>query len=218
MSGPIRLLLADDHAMLRQALADRLGREPDFVVVDTAANGEQACAAALQHQPHIVVLDIEMEGLNSFEAARCIRARCACTQIVFLSGFWSDTHIEQALAAGAAGYVAKAEAPETLVRALRDVAAGRSYLSPSVRSRLIVGEQGLRLTRTRQPRGATLTAREREVLRYVAQGLSEKETAARLHVSLATVHNHCTRVMAKLDIHNRIDLARFAIREGLVEA
>jgi len=217
VSRPIRLVLADDHAMVRQALAERLAREADFEVVAHVTDAAQACDAVARFEPDIVVLDIEMPGLNSFEAARRIRAGGTGTQVVFLSGFWSDTHIEQALATGAAGYVAKGEAPETLVRALRDVAAGSSFLSASVRSRLVIDEGGVHLAQPRQVRAATLTAREREILRYIANGLSEKEVAAQLHVSQATVHNHCSRLMAKLDIHNQIDLARFAIREGLIE-
>ncbi len=218
MTTRITVLLADDHALVRDVLADRLNREDDIRVVAVVDNAETAIAAAIEHRPTIILMDIDMPGLTCFEAARTIQQRCAGPAIIFLSAYFHDQYVEQALAVRAAGYVTKNEPLDTVVRAIRSVAGGGSYFSPEVQARIVVEATGTRLAQRKQSRAATLTQRELEVLRYIARGMSQKEIAQVLHLSVKTIHRHGANLMEKLDIHDRVELTRFAIREGLAEA
>jgi len=214
----IRVLLADDHDLFRESLSEKLNREPDISVVGTVNNAEDALRTAVVCKPDIVLMDIDMPGMVSFEAARQIGERLRETRIVFLSAFIHDNYIEQALTVRARGYLSKREPYETLVNALREVASGNAYYSDEVQNRIVVSSEGAHLSPDYKSRCATLTTREVEVLGYIARGLSTKEVAKVMHVSPRTADNHTTRIMAKLDIHSRVELARFAIREGLAEA
>ncbi len=215
----ISLVLVDDHALLRGMLADRLSREHDLEVVGTAANAADAVRAVVQLRPAIVLMDIDMRGLLCFEAVKRIRKAIPATKVVFLSAFFYDRYIEQALAVGAAGYITKEEPPDVIVKAVRTVAAGGSYFSPAVQARLVIGSRGASLARDKTcSRADTLTAREAQILRYIAQGMSQTQIAHLLGRSSKTVHRHCANLMNKLDIHDRVELTRFAIREGVVEA
>lgn len=218
MSGRISLLLVDDHALMRQMLADRLESEPDMVVVGTVENADDAVTEAIRHKPDIILMDIDMPGLGCFDAARTIRDHCCQTRIIFLSAFFNDRYIDEALAVEAAGYLTKSEPPESVVHAIRTAMSNRSYFSPQVQSRIVVDSDGTRLTGKRQSRVYTLTKRELAVLRYIARGMSKKEIAQTMYISAKTVNNHTSHVMSKLGIHDRVELARFAIREGLAEA
>lgn len=218
MSRPVKLLIADDHALMREMLTGRLNNEPDLQVVATVGNADDAVAEARQHKPDIVLMDIDMPGLVCFEAARTIQRQLPETRVIFVSAFFHDRYVEQALSVGAAGYVTKSEPPESVVKAIRSAATGVSYFSPEVQARIVVDTMGTRLAQQGQSRASTLTPRELEVLRYVARGLSQKEIASTMHVSAKTVHCHCANIMTKLDIHDRVELTRFAIREGLAEA
>ncbi len=218
MKLKISLLLVDDHALVREMLSERLSAEPDMVVVGTAANADDAIGQAVRLRPDIVVMDVDMPGVLCFEAARVIQERCAGTRILFLSAFFHDRYVEQALAAKAAGYVIKADPPERIVAAIRSVAGGASYFSEEVQERIVVSSEGTRLAARRQSRAATLTPRELEILRYIARGLAQKEVARTMHVSVPTVRTHTANLMKKLGIHDRVELTRFAIREGLAEA
>ena len=218
MNGPVSILIVDDHALVRNMLADRLSREPDLTVCATASDAGAAVLEFNRCRPDIVLMDIDMPGLVSFEAARKIKQSSANTEIIFLSAYTNDRYIEQALTVGAAGYVTKGEPVETVIEAIRAVADGDCYFSPEVRSRLVVQPSGATLTHARQSLAALLTNRELEMLRYVARGMSQKEIATLTGVSPQTVHRHCNNLMSKLDIHDRVDLARYAIREGLAEA
>jgi two-component system response regulator NreC len=214
----ISLLLVDDHALVREMLSARLNAEPDMVVVGTAADADDAIGQAVRLRPDIVVMDVDMPGVLCFEAARVIQERCAGTRILFLSAFFHDRYVEQALAAKAAGYVIKADPPERIVAAIRSVAGGASYFSEEVQERIVVSSEGTRLAARRQSRAATLTPRELEILRYIARGMAQKEVARTMHVSVPTVRTHTANLMKKLGIHDRVELTRFAIREGLAEA
>lgn len=219
MSEQTTILLADDHAILRGSLKARLESEPDLLVVADVPDGNAAVTEALRLKPDIVLLDVEMPGQHSFEVARTIRSRLAETRVVFLSGFHHDRYIEQAIAAEAAGYLTKAEPPDRLVEAIRSVMSGGVCYSPEIQARIVIDENGQHhLSSAGQTRASTLTERELAVLRYIARGLSKKEIAAQMHITPSAVDRHCTRLMAKLDIHDRVELARFAIREGLAEA
>lgn len=216
--GEISIILADDHALVRETLATWLKSEPDIKVVAAVSDANQAITEAIHYRPDILVLDIDMPGMLVFDAAKMVRARHPSCRIIFLSAFFHDGYIEQALASGAMGYLAKTEPPEVVAQAIRMVAAGEAYFSPEVQSRIIVDSDGLKLADGPRTRVTTLTPREMEVLRFLAQGKSKKEIAKVMSLSVGTVNNHTANLMKKLDIHDRVELTRYAIREGLVEA
>jgi DNA-binding NarL/FixJ family response regulator len=220
------VVLADDHAMVRDSLTSYLASTPDVRVVAAVGTAEEAVEEAVRHNPDVVLLDIDMPGLAAFEAARRIRGRCPKTRVVMLSAFFHDHYIEQALAAGASGYLTKTEPVESIVRAIRDAAAGIACFSPQVRARLVLGDNGVSMAETKvgpgsrfalQTRASQLSGRELEVLRYLARGLANKEIAATMNLACRTVDHHVARIMRKLNIHARVGLARFAVREGLAE-
>jgi len=217
VSHKISVVLADDHAMVRKTLRDRLARENDLEIVADVGDADEAIAKVVEHQPDVLLLDIDMPGMLCFRAAEVIGVRCPATRIIFLSGFLSDRYIEQALAVRASGYLTKGESPESIIEAIRKVASGVSYYSPEVQSRIVLDSRGARLAEKPRTRSATLTPREGEVIRYIARGLSKKEIATTMHISLKTVEVHTNNLMKKLDIHDRVELARYAIREGLAE-
>jgi len=218
MSDPIRILVVDDHALVRGALCEHLQREPGLAVAGTAATADEAIVKLDACAPDIVLMDIDMPGMNCFNAARTIQSLRAEAKIVFLSAFTHDRYIEQALAVKARGYLTKREPPEAVVQAIREVASGGAYFSEEVRSRIIIDQKGAKLATEARSRASSLTAREVEILQYIARGLSKKEIAATAHLSVKTVDRHCANLMNKLDIHDRVELARFAIREGLADA
>ncbi len=215
--NPIRVLLADDHGMLRGSLGSIIDETPGMTLTGAVTNADDALDACLRDQPHVVILDVDMPGAP-FDVARTIIARCPRTSPIFLSAHAHDRYIEAALKSGARAYVSKADTPETLLQAIRHAAAGRWFFSADIRDRIVVEEDGVRLREGAGGKLATLTTREIEVLRFVAQGLSKKEIAEKLHLSVKTVENHATNLMTRLKIHDRVELTRLAIREGLVQA
>lgn len=218
MSRDLSILLADDHAMFRVMLEGLLEAESGMRVIASVSNADQAIEQAAKHNPDIILMDIDMPGLLCFDAAKTIASRCDDTRIVFLSAFFHDRYIEQALLVGASGYVTKSEPPESVISAIRSVASGAAYYSQEVQARIVVDSEGPRLTREPHTRASTLTAREMEVLRYLARGLPKQKIAQTMHLSANTVNRHAYSLMQKLDIHDRVELTRFAIREGLAEA
>ena len=216
-SSPISVILADDHSLVRGALSGWLKATAGFNVIAEVGNADAAIDEVIKHRPNVVVLDIDMPGLQCFDAARAIKAHSESTRVLFLSAFFNDHYIENALAVEASGYVTKSEPPDVVVQAIRAVAAGGVYFSSEVQSRLIVDSSGVRLANRSATRSSLLTAREIEVLKYVARGMAKKEIAGTMHLSVKTIDNHCTSLMNKLQIHDRVELARFAIREGLAE-
>lgn len=216
-SGEVRILLVDDHVLLSGALAATLQREPDFLVVANAATADEALAIAKESRPDIILMDIDMPGLDSFEAARRLKVIQPDAHIIFLSAHTNDRYIEQALEVQAHGYLTKREPLEKMVAAIREVISGGAYFSEEVQSRIVVAETGAKLRSGPMSRASTLTRREREMLRYIATGLGKKEIATMLNLSVKTVEHHTTRLMNKLDIHDRVELTRFAIREGVAE-
>ena len=215
MSDAIRVLMVDDHELFRDSVSDKLGREPDITVVGTASNADEGIEQALAHKPAVIIMDIDMPGLLCFEAARQILSRLPETRIVFLSAYCHDAYVEQALKVQARGYLTKREPFDSMVMAVRTVAQGGIYYSPDVEARITVDSTGARLSQAPVSRRSTLSAREVEVLKYIARGMTAKEIAQVMHLSHRTVDNHTTRIMNKLDIHSRVELTRFAIREGL---
>jgi DNA-binding NarL/FixJ family response regulator len=218
MSDDIHVLIVDDHALIRGALGERIEREPGLHVVATASNAEEAVEKTIAHSPNIVLMDIDMPGLICFDAARTIASVRPNTNIIFLSAFLHDWYVEQALHVKAKGYLTKAEPPETVLLAIQEVASGGAFFSDAVQSRIVVGSSGTSLAKETKSRASTLTGREVEILRYIARGLSKKEIANTMHLSVKTVDRHVANLMNKLLIHDRVELTRFAIREGLTEA
>lgn len=218
MSKPIRAILADDHALVRSTLANWLRGTTDIQVIAEVKTAEEALNECIRVPPDVLVMDIDMPGLSCFDAARTIGARCPNVRVVFLSAFMHDRYIEEALAVGASGYVTKGQPPQAVTDAVRAAATGGTYFVPEVQARLVVDSNGVRLSGRPQTRISMLTPRELEVLRYIARGMSKKEIADTIHLSVKTVDNHSTSLMSKLDIHDRVELTRFAIREGLADA
>jgi two-component system, NarL family, response regulator NreC len=209
----IRVLLADDHAIVREGLRALLSREPDLQVVAEAGDGREALLLARETRPDVATLDLSMPLLNGLEAARQMATWERGPRPILLTMHTDDQYILEALRAGVRGYVLKKQAAADLVRAIRDVAGGGVYLSPGISA--IIAEA---IRSPAAPSEKTLTAREREVLQLVAEGRSTKEIASILGVSIKTADSHRTRLMQKLDIHDVAGLTRYAIRQGVIEA
>jgi len=218
MKKSLRILLVDDHPIVRDPLAERLQREPGFDVVGQAGTADEAVSRVKECAPDIILMDIEMPGLNCFDAVRSITAIVPRARVIFLSSFVQDHFIDEALAVRASGYLSKDETPEAVISAIREVASGGAYYSARVRSRIVIDSAGARLGDQSRSRASTLSRREKEVLRYIGQALDRQTIADLMHLSGKTVDHHITRIMNKLGIHNRVELARFAIREGIAEA
>lgn len=213
-----RILIVDDHALVRGTMSERLNREPDLQVVGDAATADRAIEQARELSPNVVLMDIDMPGLICFDAVRTMQNNDPSLRVLFVSAFLQDWYVEQVVALDSAGYLLKSEPAEVAVAAIREVAAGGRYFSPEVHVRMAALAQRTP-SKAASPAGlAALTARETEVLRYIARGMSKKEIAGIMHLSVKTVDRHCANLMKKLDIHDRVELARFAIREGLSEA
>ncbi len=214
----IRIILVDDHELVRSALSGQLSTQPDFDIVGEAADAQAALAGASEHRPDVLLRDIDMPGMICFDSARRIVSRFPETKIIFVSAFFHDHYIDQALKVRARGYLRKSEPIAQLMAAIREVAAGGVWFSEEVSARIVVGEGSAALDTATLTCVSTLSDREVEVLRYLARGMSKKQVAATMHLSPKTIDNHTCRIMNKLDIHDRVELARFAIREGLAEA
>jgi DNA-binding NarL/FixJ family response regulator len=213
----IRVLLADDQALVRAGFRALLDAQEDIEVVGEADDGEEAVRLSRQHEPDVVLMDIRMPGMDGLEATRTIVADQAlnAVRIVILSTFDLDEYVFEALRVGASGFLVKNTEPAELIHAVRAVAAGDALLSPGVTKRLVAEFAA----HTRQPRSATeldaLTEREREVMALVAEGLSNDEIAARLFVSPATAKTHVSRAMVKLGVRDRAQLVVLAYESGL---
>lgn len=216
MAESVTVVLADDHALLRDMLHARLVKE-GMDVVGCAGRADDAVGLAAEHQPSVLILDIDMPGYCAFKAARDVRVLSPATRVLFLSAFVHDEYVRQALAAEASGYLTKSEPPDAVVAAIQRVMDGATQFSGEVVERIVIEETGARLPASEKARVELLTDREREVLGYVAQGLLQKQIARQMRLSVKTVQAHITHLMDKLEIHDRVELARFAIREGLVE-
>lgn len=212
----IKVLLADDHTIVRKGIRSLLDGEPTLEVVDEAENGREALEKTAQWHPDVVVLDHTMPVLNGLEAARQIHKFHPYVKIVILTMHTNEEYIFQFLQAGATGYLVKQSAPNDLVAAIHAVYQGQSFLSPAISKTVI--DKYLHQTRATQPDDCTdkLTAREREVLQLLAEGCSNRQIAEQLHLSLKTVGVHRLNLMKKLDMHDITELTKYAIRKGLI--
>ncbi|MBI5118477.1 response regulator transcription factor [Candidatus Poribacteria bacterium] len=210
----LRVLLADDHRIMREGLKALLEKEPDINVVAEAGDGRTAFQLALDLRPDIVIMDVAMPGLNGIETTRKIATETTGVKVIALSMHSDRRFVAEMLKAGASGYLLKECALEELVRAIRAVISGQIYLSPQ-----IAGDVVDHYVRQSPGSGTSafsvLTAREREVLQLLAEGLGTKEMASNLNVSVKTVETHRQHIMEKLNIHSVADLVKYAVREGL---
>jgi DNA-binding NarL/FixJ family response regulator len=213
--GSGSILIADDHDLLRDMLVRRLTEEPDLRVVGSVSDAAAALAESLRLRPDLVLMDIDMPGLSAFDAARQIKDALPDTRVLFLSAYVRDGFIGQALEVRASGYLTKGQSPAELVGSVRKVLRGSTCFSSEVERRIEFGPGGIRLSRERRCRLELLTAREKQVLAYLARGLSKKEISRLAGASVKTIDHHCEHIMEKLDLHDRVQLTRFAIREGL---
>ena len=211
----VRLLLADDHRMMREGLRKLLEAHDEFEVIGEAENGREALAQARALRPDVVVMDLGMKELNGVEATRQLRAELSRVRVVVLSTYAREDYVLNALEAGASGYVLKISAHQELIEAIQAAVQGHCFLSPEIAG--IVTDAGVRRTfLTQDPGRSDLTAREREVLQLVAEGRTSGEIAARLFLSTRTVEQHRRRIIDKLDLHSVAELTKYALRQGLV--
>lgn len=212
----MRLVLGDDHTLVRQGLRKILEEQPDWEVVAQAADGRDAVKQALALNPDVVVLDIGMPLLNGIEATRQIVRRLPSAHVLILSMHADEAYITRALQAGAQGYLLKDCADEELIRAVTSVSAGKSFFSPAV-ARVMLDDYVRHLaSKGIADRYDALSEREREIFQLVAEGHSNKEVAGLLHVSPATVETHRAHILEKLDVHNTAELVLFAVRRGVI--
>lgn len=209
----IKILLVDDHRIMRDGLSALLKNEPDMEVVAESDNGREAVEMSRKLKPTVVVMDMSMPGLNGAEATRQILALCDDVKVLALSMHADKRFIIGALSAGASGYVLKDCAFEDLVRAIRTVAMNRTYLSPNIAD--IVVESYRHSQPSPSESFPVLTPREREVLQLISEGASVKKIASILRVSTKTIETHREHIMKKLNIHSVAGLTKYAIREGL---
>jgi len=210
----IRLLLVDDHELMRQGLRSILDREQDVEVVGEAASGREAVELARTLSPDVVVMDVAMKDLNGIEATRQIRAECRGVKVIALSSHSDSRYVNAILDAGACGYLLKANAYDDLRRALDAASKGKSYLCPDI-TQAVVEASLLGKGLPTDPAHGSLSPREMEVLQLLAEGLTSPQIGKRLFVAKTTVDSHRRKIMHKLGIHNVADLTKYAIREGL---
>ncbi|SES33112.1 two component transcriptional regulator, LuxR family [Lentzea xinjiangensis] len=211
----IRVLLADDEAMIRAGLAAVLATDPEVAVVAEAADGRAAVELTHAHQPDVVLMDIRMPHLDGLAAARELRD---VAPVVMLTTFDEDEYVAQALEDGASGFLLKAADPRELLIAVRAVADGAAYLSPRVARRVLAGlRPGLTRPAAAKRKVEALTPRERDVLALVGHGLSNQEIAARLHLAEGTVKAHLSAILRRLDVQNRVQAAITAYEAGMTE-
>ena len=211
MNRKIRILLADDHAVVRQGFRLILNQEPDMEVVGEAGDGAEAVRLVLQLKPTLVIMDIAMPRVNGVEATRRILEACSDARVLILSMHKDTVYVRETLRAGAKGYLLKESIDSDLLRAVRAVALGDGFLSPEISRTVLQDYQ-----QVADPFDQ-LTAREREVLQLLAEGKVAKEIATELDISVYTVDAHRGRIMKKLDLRSSTEIVRFAMRKGLIE-
>lgn len=212
----IKVLLTDDHPIVRYGLKSAIERNcKDIKVVGEASNGKEVLEIAKEKHVDIYILDISMPILNGIETAMRLRKVDPKSKVIILSIHDKRVFVERALKSGARGYILKESATEEVIRAIREVHMGRFYLSPAISSFIVNGFLSKVHGPTISEEIVNLTKREREILKFIAEGFTNKEIARKIDLSLYTVHVHRKNIMQKLDIHKRADLVRYAIKEGI---
>jgi len=212
----LRILLADDHEMIREGLRVLVNAQSDMEVVGEADNGRAAVALAQQLQPDVVVMDVSMPELNGLKATEKLKVLCPHIKILTLTRHTDDGYVQQMLQVGASGYVIKQSASHELIRAIRTIVAGHTYLDPAVTEKIVSHAVSGRPARG-TPANKELSGREAEVLRLIAWGYSNKEIAARLTLSVKTVEVHKANAMQKMGMESRIDIVRYALLQGWLQ-
>ena len=212
----IRIVLADDHTVVRKGLRLLLESVPEFQVVADASNGREAVALAEEHEPNVAVMDVAMPLLNGIEAARQITAKLPQTAVVFLSMHADESYVLKALKAGARAYLLKDSAETDLIAAVRAVSEGKAFFSPAISKMLVEDYMRQMQERAVEDSYELLTTREREVLQLLAEGKNNKEAAQLLNLSLYTVETHRSNIFQKLNLHSGAELILYAIRKGVI--
>jgi DNA-binding NarL/FixJ family response regulator len=210
-------VLADDHPVVREGLRRLLMSERDMEVVGEVADGEEACRAARELEPDVVIMDMSMPRLDGIEATKIVRRDCPTVHVLILTVHEERAYLTELLRAGATGFVLKRSAAAELVRAVRTVATGGTYIDPSIAGAVVEGYLGVQSDTHEPPPGDTLSDREREVLLRVATGYSNKEIAAQLALSVKTVESYKARAAEKLGLKTRVDIVRYAARQGWLD-
>ena len=208
----IRLILVDDHRLMRECLRRLIERDSDLDVIGEAENGHQAVKLAKVLKPDVALVDVAMPDMNGVEATCQIKEVCPQTKVVALSMHTDRSYVSRMLCAGACGYLSKDCASQELITALHSVVSGRTYLSPRIASVVVDDYVRQKISRTT---GSLLTDREKEVLRLLTEGLSTKDIAEQLQISVRTVETHRSNIMSKANAHSLAELTKFAVREGL---
>jgi DNA-binding NarL/FixJ family response regulator len=213
----IRILVADDHEIIRRGLRALFASRPDWVVCAEAATGREAVALAVQHRPEIVVMDIAMPGLNGLEAARQIRKMLPKTQVMILSLHYSDQLVREVLDSGARAYILKSDASRDLLNAVEALASNRTFFTSGAAQTLIDGFCNPASATEHPLMRENLSAREREIVQLLAEGKSSKEVAVALGISVKTAETHRANIMRKLEMHSVSELVRYAVRNSMIE-
>lgn len=214
--SPIRVLIADDHALFREGIRRLLGSAGDIEVVGEARSGEEAVGLVEDLTPDVVLLDVMMPGMSGIDVARVIRTTSPRTRVVILTVHANEEFLFEAIKAGAMGYLLKDASPDELLRAVRLVAQGDGLLAPAVAAKVFKEFARVAAAQDLAPVLTTLTARETEILRHVTAGLANKEIARALNISERTVKNHLSNIMEKLHVNSRTQAAVYALRTGIV--
>jgi DNA-binding NarL/FixJ family response regulator len=215
----ITLILAEDHAIVRQGLCALLNADEHFLILGEARTGREAVEMARTLQPDVILMDIAMPVLNGLEATRQILAAHPAARVLILSAHSDDVYVERMTEAGVAGFIEKQTSAEVLAKAIREIAGGRTYFSPSISRRMAQDSNQPRdRDGRRRDHASRLTSREAEVLQLVAEGSANKQVAAALGISIKTVEKHRQHTMDKLNIHETAGLTRYAMAHGIIES
>ena len=212
----IKVVVADDHTILRQGIKALLDNQAGIEVIGEAKDGREALTLIERLQPDVILMDIAMPGLNGLEATRRIKKKFPKIKVLVLTMYTNEEYVFQILQAGANGYLVKETAFQDLISAIRAVYRDEAFMSPSI-SKKVINRYTQRAQKTNDTTCDVLTTREREVLQLIAEGSSSKKIAEALFISPKTVETHRTHIMDKLNIHNRTDLVKYAIRKGIVD-
>ncbi|SMB88611.1 two component transcriptional regulator, LuxR family [Thermanaeromonas toyohensis ToBE] len=213
----IKVMLVEDHAIVREGLKALLASEKDIEVVGEAGSSREALQVAIRARPEVVIMDLRLPDRSGIEVTRALKEAFPDIKVVILSMYDEEELVIRALKSGATGYVLKRAGVTELLRAIRTVSSGEAYLDSAIARRVVEGlQKGISLEQ-RAGMGPELTPREEEILRLVAQGLTNQEIAQRLFISIKTVQAHRANLMKKLGVHDRVDLVKYALKKGLLD-